>query len=121
MPARDLYTSAWFQKASAYAEHIADEWYILSAKSGLISPETVTEPYDETLNRMPISARCAWAERVMEDLAQRLEPDDEVILLAGQGYRADLLEPLKKLSYSARIPMPGLKIGEQFSWLNSKS
>jgi hypothetical protein len=51
MPARDMYTSDWFRKASAYAARVTDDWYILSAKYGLIAPDTVIEPYDETLNR----------------------------------------------------------------------
>src|SRR5690606_13413659 len=40
-PARDLYTSALFRKARAYAERNADAWYILSAKYGLVDPNRV--------------------------------------------------------------------------------
>jgi cytoplasmic iron level regulating protein YaaA (DUF328/UPF0246 family) len=118
MPARDLYTSAWFRKASAYATRTAGEWYILSAKYGLVSPDEVIKPYDETLNRMPAAARRAWAKRVMDDLTQRLEPGDEVIILAGQRYRADLLDPLRQMGCTVQIPMQGLRIGEQLAWLN---
>jgi hypothetical protein len=120
MPARALYTSNWFRKASAYAEQVADEWYILSAKYCLVSPDTVVEPYDITLNRMPASARRAWAKRVMDDLTLRLQPGDEVIILAGQRYRADLLDPLRKMRCVIQIPMQGLKIGEQLAWLNKQ-
>jgi hypothetical protein len=52
MPARDLYISAWFRKASMYAARVADRWYILSAKYGLVAPDTMIKPYDETLNKM---------------------------------------------------------------------
>ncbi|MDQ0619218.1 DUF6884 domain-containing protein [Arthrobacter globiformis] len=38
-PARELYVSQWFKKASAYAELTCDRWYILSAKHGLIYPD----------------------------------------------------------------------------------
>ena len=120
LPAQDLYTSDWFRKASAYAAREADEWYILSAKYGLASPETVLEPYDETLNRMPASARRAWAERVMDNLTQQLESGDEVIVLAGQRYRADLLDPLRQMGCTVQIPMQGLRIGEQLAWLNKQ-
>src|SRR3546814_7260194 len=48
-PARDLYASPWFQKARAYVERQGGAWFILSAKHGLIAPETVIAPYDETL------------------------------------------------------------------------
>ena len=37
-PARDLYVSDLFRKASAYAEKTADAWYILSAKYGHVRP-----------------------------------------------------------------------------------
>ena len=118
--ARYLYTSAWFRKASACAARTADEWYILSAKYGLVSPKTVIEPYNETLNRMPAAARRIWAERVMSDLAQRLGPGDEVIILAGQRYRANLLGPLQRMGCTVQIPMQGLRIGEQLAWLNEQ-
>ena len=41
--ARDLYISDWFHKASAYAELIADECYILSAKELWWSPNDEDE------------------------------------------------------------------------------
>ena len=120
MAARDLYASDWFRKASAYAARTADEWYILSAKYGLISPKTVTEPYNETLKRMPAAARRIWAKRVMSDLTQRLRPSDGVMILAGQRYRADLLDPLRRMGCTVQIPMQGLRIGEQLAWLNER-
>ena len=38
-PARDLYTSPWFQKARAYVERQGGQWFVLSAKHGLIAPD----------------------------------------------------------------------------------
>ncbi|MBT2549736.1 hypothetical protein J7I85_15680 [Arthrobacter sp. ISL-65] len=43
-PARDIYVSQLFRKASAYAEKTWDRWYVLSAKHGLVRPDTVLEP-----------------------------------------------------------------------------
>ena len=93
-PAADLYTSPLFRYRRAYAEHVIQQpdgpflqkWFILSAKHGLVSPSTVIEPHDETLNRMAAAARRIWAEGVMSDLTQRLRPGDEVLILAGQRY-----------------------------------
>src|SRR3546814_2674569 len=56
-PARDLYASPWFQKARAYVERQGGAWFILSAKHGLIAPETVIARYDETLGAMKAGAR----------------------------------------------------------------
>jgi hypothetical protein len=85
--ARHLYTSAWFRKASAYAQRMVDEWYILSAKYGLVAPDRVIAPYDETLNRMPARERRAWARRVLGELDRILSPGDHVVVLAGQRSR----------------------------------
>lgn len=117
LPAKDLYISDWFRKASAYARRVANEWYILSAKYGLVSPDTTIEPYDETLNRMPAAARRAWARRVLKDLSQVLRPGDHVVILAGKRYRENLVGPIQQMGCSVEIPMEGLGIGKQLSWL----
>jgi len=120
MPARDLYISDWFRKASVYAARVADEWYILSAKYGLVAPDTVIKPYDETLNRMPAAARRSWAERVLPDLRRVLQPGDHVVILAGVKYRENLVNPMQKMGCRVEIPMEGLGIGKQLSWLKQQ-
>jgi len=120
MAARDLYMSAWFRKASTYAARTADEWFILSAKHDLVSPDRVIAPYDETLKGMSAAARRDWATRVMEALMQRLDPGDTVIILAGQDYRAGLIEPLRQMDCTVLVPMEGLRIGEQLAWLKNQ-
>ncbi len=117
-PAHLLYTSAWFQKAAAYAQQIADRWFILSAQYGLVAPEQVIAPYEQTLNRMAASRRRAWAERVLAGLQQEVRPGDEIVILAGQRYREYLVAPLQALGCEVRVPMAGLRIGEQLRWLN---
>jgi len=120
MPARDLYSSDWFRKASAYAMRVADEWYILSAKYGLVAPDAVIEPYDETLNRMPAAARRAWAKHVLKDLGRVLQPGDQVMILAGKKYRENLVNPIQQMGCSVEIPMERLRIGEQLRRLKQQ-
>lgn len=120
MAAQDLYLSAWFRKASAYAAREADEWFILSAKHGLVSPDRVIAPYDETLKGMPAAARRQWASRVIEKLVPRVNAGDTVIILAGWDYRAGLIEPLRQMGCTVLVPMEGLRIGEQLAWLKSQ-
>jgi hypothetical protein len=120
MPARDLYISDWFRKASAYAMRVADKWYILSAKHGLVAPDMVVAPYDETLNRMPVVARRAWARRVLKDLDRVLQPGDQVVILAGKRYRENLVDPIRQMGCSIEIPMEGLGIGKQLRWLKQQ-
>ena len=117
MPARHLYNSDWFRKASSYAQRVSDQWYILSAEYGLLHPDTVINPYERTLNTMPVAERRAWALRVMDSLRRVLDPADEVIILAGARYRENLVDPIRKLGCQVVIPMEGLTIGRQLSWL----
>ena len=119
-PARDLYLSSWFKKASAYAQQIGDEWYILSAEHGILSPTIIIGPYDVTLNTMKSPERKSWANKVVEQLKLIINPGDEVIFFAGTKYRENLIAPLEKIGIQISIPMEGLRIGEQMSWLNKK-
>jgi len=47
--ARYLYTGSLFRKANAYCIANYDEWFILSAKHGLLDPNDVIDPYDLSL------------------------------------------------------------------------
>jgi len=120
MAAQDLYDSDWFRKASKYAKQVADGWYILSAKHGLIAPETVIEPYDETLKTMAAAGRRAWAGRVAHELQSVLQAGDEVVMLAGKDYREHLMGPIGAMGCGVQAPMEGLRIGEQLRWLNQR-
>src|SRR5690606_31458617 len=119
--AKELYTSDWFRKASAYAKCIGDAWFILSARHGLLAPDTEIEPYNETLNTMPVARRRAWALRVLSNLEPLLESGDAVVLLAGMRYRENLVGPLRRWGCRVEVPMEGLRIGEQLSWLKARS
>jgi hypothetical protein len=115
--AKDLYVSDWFRKARAFAERKRYRWYILSAEYGLVPPEAVIAPYEKALKAMTIRARRAWAERVLDALLSS-EPDiHSVIFLAGQRYREFLADALRIRSVQVEIPMEGLRISEQLSWM----
>jgi len=118
--ARDLYTSPLFVNASAYAEKISDDWYIISAKYGLVRPSDFIDPYDVTLNKMSAPERRKWAELVFSDLKPLLKATDTVVFLAGVIYRENLVKKVKGLGCKVEIPMKGLRIGEQVSWLQEQ-
>jgi hypothetical protein len=48
-PAAALSTSPLFAGRRHYAEATCDRWFILSARHGLLGPDQVIEPYDESL------------------------------------------------------------------------
>lgn len=114
--AEKLYTSALFAKASTYARAVADEWYILSAKYGLVRPDDVIEPYEQTLNEASAAERRAWAERVHGQMreVQLFEGEPKLVWLAGAKYRADLAKRLRGVVQV--MPLEGKRIGEQLQW-----
>jgi hypothetical protein len=119
-PAAELYQSAWFKKARAWAEQSADRWYILSAEYGLLRPGAITAPYERTLNAMGRQERSAWAEKALSQIVTELKEGDRVIVLAGERYRADLVPALRRLEYTVEIPLQGLGIGEQLAWFKGQ-
>lgn len=116
--AADLYTSAWFTKARRLVEATDAPWFILSAEHGLLDPDTIIGPYNKTLNTMPTAERRAWAERVQRHMSERLPDADELIILAGVRYRENLMSYLQGRFAKVTVPMEGLTIGRQLSWMN---
>lgn len=117
--AEELYTSPWFQKAARYVQERRGSWRILSAKYGLLDPETVVDPYEQTLNRMSVADRKNWAARVLTDLEPLVGTGDTAIFLAGDRYREFLVPPLLQRGVIVEIPMEGLQIGRQLQWLDA--
>ena len=120
-PARDLYVSPWFLKARACIEALGCPWYILSAKHGLLDPGSTIDPYDETLKTMSADRRRNWARGVIEDLAPRLKDVDSVTIFAGMAYREFLEPELLGWGVELHVPMQGMRIGQQLSWLSDQA
>jgi hypothetical protein len=66
--ARDLYSSALFRGRRRFVESSCDRWFVLSARHGLVSPDEIIEPYDETLNDKSTAAKRRWADHVLRQL-----------------------------------------------------
>ncbi|MGA9350901.1 MAG: DUF6884 domain-containing protein, partial [Anaerolineae bacterium] len=117
-PAEQLYASPLFGKSRAFAASRFDRWFILSAKYGLLEPSQIVEPYDKTLTQMSQQERITWAQSVLEELIKRTNPGDSVALLAGTHYRDPLIPLLSERGYKITVPLEGMTIGKQLSWLN---
>jgi hypothetical protein len=113
--AADLYISALFKKARAFAEK-RGRWMILSARYGLLEPTMVIRPYDVTLKKLPASKRRAWGIKVRKQLEARDVAWMDLIALAG----ADYVNPLIDAGFEVSQPMKGLPIGKQLQWLNNQ-
>jgi hypothetical protein len=116
--AKDLYTSPLFKKCRALAESRFDRWYVLSAEYGLVEPNRKIAPYDKTLTSMLADEREAWAGRVLRALAPLVKPGDSLTFLAGHRYREGLVTPLREAGYKVTVPLEGMGIGKQLSWLD---
>lgn len=133
--AQALYKGQLFQKSKAYAQQLveqgeADDWYILSAKHGLLEPMETVEPYNHTLADETDEYKEQWAQEVIGDLLHYKvhEADDlgmpvEIEVLAGKDY----WQPLKKRVDEIRLDVPlephfrGMAgNGEMMQWLDSQ-
>jgi hypothetical protein len=115
--AKDLYLSDWFLKARRYVEATGCQWFILSAKYGLVHPDQRLEPYEQTLSTMSIADRRAWARHVHVQMEEHLPNVSQVVILAGQRYREFLMDYFQRRGMPVEIPLEGLRIGEQLQWL----
>jgi hypothetical protein len=117
-PAKDLYISDLFIKTRKYAETNYDRWFILSARYHLVEPETYIEPYDETLNDKTTAERKEWSAVVFNQIREKIpNPSSyELYFHAGTKYREFLIPLLTEAGYSCKVPLKGLKIGEQLAW-----
>ena len=123
VPPKALYTSDYFEKMRSYAEQYHDDWWILSAKHGLLDPDgDPIEPYDETLSGARVAKRREWAERVADQLDAQGLLSEEVTLVfhAGKDYYEELLPLIKETGVSVEIPTEGLGIGEKQAWYKER-
>lgn len=119
--ARDLYISSWFKKARSCVEETGCPWFILSAKYGLLDPNSKIAPYNRTLKTMSANHRRAWASDVMEDLTPHIAGVHSVTFFAGMAYREFLGPQLHQRGLTVYVPMKGLGIGRQLSWLSKQA
>lgn len=117
--AENIYTSSFFRKNLTYAKSLKPSGiFILSAKHGLLKLTDEIEPYDKTLNKMRVNERKEWSKVVVNQLKSVVDlKKDQFTFLAGNKYRKYLLTELDQV----KIPMQGLKIGEQLQWLTKQN
>jgi hypothetical protein len=85
-PARDLYTSSLFRGRRAYVERTCDGWFVLSAKHGLVEPDRMVEPYDETLKDADRAHRRRWSAAVLSSLGEALGNVQGIVFEAHAGH-----------------------------------
>jgi cytoplasmic iron level regulating protein YaaA (DUF328/UPF0246 family) len=109
----DLYLGAMFKKSISWAIRkygTGTKFLILSAKYGVLEPNMIVAPYDESLNSMTRGERKAWAVNCRETLSG-MRPGAKFIVMAGKNY-AEAVNGL-----DAEFPLRGMSIGVALSWL----
>lgn len=132
-PAKELYTSTYFQKKREYAEVVGDQWAILSAHHGILPPDEEVKPYDRSIDDLDDDQLHRLAHQVGMTLIEWVawehgegRPVGRVVVLAGKRY----LDPLRErdafsAGISAHVVFPFQQnqlggIGEQMAWLGNR-
>jgi hypothetical protein len=122
--ARDLYTSPLFRGRRREVERSCDCWFVLSAKHGLVAPDSVLEPYDQTLKRAGRADRRRWSEEVLAALQRELGSFAGLTfeIHAGTEYRAfGLVQGIRELGGNVTVPTAGFSLGQQFAYYRARN
>jgi hypothetical protein len=114
--ARKLYVSPRFSALRRLAEAAKVEYYIASAKHGLLEPDQVVSPYDRALETLTEPAQASWANSVLqrlEDAAHR-----PIVLLLSGRYLDAVLEANGRRAVPLRLyaPLAGQTEGAEEEW-----
>lgn len=116
-----MYRGSLFVKRLEYANRSGWPFFIVSAKYGLIPPDTLIAPYNlriADLDRLDLSA---WSLGVAQALVSQLfEPFDPRRFLVELHMGSDYAEPLRSILPAVGInydwPVRGMSQGEQMHW-----
>jgi hypothetical protein len=122
-PARELYTSALFGAAYAYAEKTCDAILIVSAFYGVVAPKAVIRPYDLSLRKYNKSEREHWGVRTIGQLLPSFVLPPLLVILAGKVYADALLHGAHWHNLPRpELPLTGIRgVGPRVKWLRIES
>jgi hypothetical protein len=103
--AKDLYTSERFKRSKAIATNIEANFFVLSAKHGLLEPNQIVEPYDVEISTLDEQKKILWAESVLKSIAT-FRNGAAVTILAEKDYVLPLIACNSEADYNIRIITP---------------
>jgi hypothetical protein len=131
--AQALYKGQLFEKSKAYAKQLVedgemDAWYILSAKHGLVEPQEMIDPYDETLADASAEEKREWGKQVilqLKDVAPTIYTPVAHLVLGGKDYYEPIrsfwedVHEVRRRTFMA--PFEGMVgNGEMMQWLDER-
>lgn len=112
-PARKLYTGPLTKMCIQWIDRNCSTWYILSAKYGVVKPETKLKPYNTKMSDLTLEQQEGWGRQARVSLSfGRAGP---YLVLAGVDY-------VRALGISDDLivdPCKGLRMGERMAWLKA--
>ena len=122
--AEQLYKSPLWCCRRAYAERSGYPWFILSAKYGLLAPETEISPYDMAMSDLSASECRAWSQCVLNELRKEFSSLQGTVIdiHAGKRYIEYGLEKgLSDAGAIVRRPLARVVgIGTQCKWYRNQ-
>ncbi len=121
--ARDLYCSPLFRYTVQFVEATlkpGDSWWIISAKHGLLSPETIIEPYDLTIHQLTKKQREHWASCIAKQLLINYGNKAGLALYGGRLYCKYLIPVLTVVGFEVHQPFKGLGCGQRLQLLKKR-
>lgn len=115
--ASELYTSPRFRLSRRLADHLQLQYFVVSAKYGLLAATETIEPYDVSLELFNDEQRVAWAKDILDRLLSVSKKMTHVVLLAVDEYAAPLREVFNKKNISVMLPLDGLPKATRLSFL----
>ncbi len=100
--AENMYISNRFQLAKEYSTRISSNWFIISAKYGLLEPEREIKPYDVWLGNFSNVEKQAWCDKVKKSL-HGFSRKTKFVILLNDLYAQVLIQLI-------------LETGHEFSW-----
>jgi hypothetical protein len=114
--------SPLFRGRRAFVERSCSRWFILSAKFGLVDPNAILEPYDQTLETASPRARREWSADVLTAIRRQVGDLDGLTfeVHAGSNYLDfGLVQGLRAAGAEVVRPAEGLGLFEQQAFYTS--
>ena len=116
--ARDIYISPLFKKSVKFIESQKyEDWFILSAKYGLIEKEKIIDTYELTLSSFSINELKNWSQKIYCEIKDRKL--DNLYFYCGSLYHNKfLLNLLQKDNIQYYLPLEKMSLGQRLSFFN---
>lgn len=114
-------TSPIFRRARDYCLRTFGEWYIVSVRLHLLSPQRVIGPGEFALLSLNAEERTRWASKVgrdLCDLAARSAESTIFVLYASQRCADALMRAAPELTFE--LPLSGMGLRERLHWYDER-